>query len=317
MIRRTLLARRPTRTIRGLGMDYYDLLAQVGMEQCDPRDSACTLRNEERTDAVRAVWAQYMSSSSGAPAGTVISVNLDTSAAALSRYMNNQVVDSQSVTVDTPTAAPVTYTDLQLYSGAVLPDAHSPTNTPAIPGPTPAAAAAPAVVYTPRLTFTNTSGGSSSALVTGDYWRIAITGGAPNTPVYVTGGLNGSNAKTAAGSTDTAGNFTLTGQVGVTEIGAWSEQWSVGSTPAGGRLTFTVTAAPAPQKAADTGGQASGSGPAPDSGQAAGSGPQTDDSNGGSQGSLLATIAAQPWYVLAGGAVATVIAARSLFGGRR
>lgn len=302
--------RRPlTRALRGLGMDWYGLMKQAGIEQCDTFDSACVMANQERTDAVNAIWQQYMSSPIGAPEGTTISIHVDESAAALDQYMHNQVVTSQQITVDTPSAPPVTYTDAQLYSGAVLPDAHSATNTPAIPGaPKPPAA----TTYTPRLAWANTSGGSTSALKSGEYWKITITGGAPNTPVYVDGGKNGVKARQATGSTDASGNFTMAGQVSDAEIGAWSEQWFVGTASAGS-ITFSVVAAPAPAPApANTTPPPAGSGAALPSGSAAA------DLVANLTDALPAGMKDIPWYAWAGGAAAVLTIGKMLFaGGRR
>lgn len=89
--------------LRGLGFDYYDLLKSAGgTQQCDPRDSACVAQNEQITDAVRALWtSQYMTNPDVANQPVPdVSVNLNTSPAALQQYMQNVPVTSETISVD-------------------------------------------------------------------------------------------------------------------------------------------------------------------------------------------------------------------------
>jgi hypothetical protein len=112
--------------------------------------------------------------------------------------------------------------------------------------------AAPPPVYTgaplyapssggaPVLSFTNLTSGHNSNFKVGDRWQIHISGAAPNQPVSVTGGLNGASALAPQGNTDASGNFSLNGQMTQAQVGAWSEAWSVGSTPVAS-FTFKVS----------------------------------------------------------------------------
>jgi hypothetical protein len=291
-------------------MDWADLMASAGgTKQCDPRDVSCVASNEQITDAVNQVWAQYMSSTSGAPEGTVVTVHPDTSAAAIAQYNNNQVVTSDTVTVDTPSAPPVTYSVAQLSTpgAAVLPDSHSPLNNPVLPAaPAKPPASSPAApTYTPSLQFSNTSRTNSDAkLYSGDYWKVSITGGQPNTPVTVKGGQNGNNGSQVTGNTDGSGAYSLSGKVGDSEIGTWAEQWYVGSTLAG-KINFDVVAAAAPSP---TGSGASTPTPNSDSSTPA-----------AAAGMLPAALTGLPWYAYAGGGLLALLALHSAFsgGGRR
>ena len=49
------------------GQDYYDLLAQANLQDCDPMDSACVSNNVAKQAAVETTWVQYMSNPNGAP----------------------------------------------------------------------------------------------------------------------------------------------------------------------------------------------------------------------------------------------------------
>jgi hypothetical protein len=119
MIRLDTQKRRPVqhvtgrhRGLRGLGFDYYDLLNASGIEQCDPRDTECTMRNAQRANAVEDLWTStYMQHADTATQATPqINVNLDTSQAALNAYNANQPLTTESITVN---GGP-TYTDKAL-----------------------------------------------------------------------------------------------------------------------------------------------------------------------------------------------------------
>jgi hypothetical protein len=209
----------------GLGFDYYDLLKSAGGTQvCDPRDSACVAQNEQITDAVRALWtSQYMTNPDVANQPVPdVSVNLQTSPAALQQYMQNIPVTSETISVD---QGPVK-TAAQWLSG----------------GSGGASAAVTPVRRGGQLTFTTSKG--TAALQVGDTWLVAISGASPNSPVTVSGsGPGGAFSNTPMGSTDGSGNFSKSGSVGTAEIGSWSEQWAVGGAPSGA-FSFTVAAVP-------------------------------------------------------------------------
>jgi hypothetical protein len=99
------------------------------------------------------------------------------------------------------------------------------------------------------ISFQNLSSGNGSVLKVGDHWRITISGATPNAPVSVSGGMNGTSATNAMGSTDANGNFSLTGTISADEVGSWAEQWYVGS-QLSGSIYFTVPNPNADQAAA-------------------------------------------------------------------
>jgi hypothetical protein len=120
-----------------------------------------------------------------------------------------------------------------------------------LPGPSPAPPPAPTSIASPVATpppqtttvaLQNTSR-PGQAFQVGDSWLITITG-TPNSPVTDTATQNGvSLGTTPYGSTDSNGNFSLTGSMASGVVGSWMEQWSVGGVP-GPVLNFTVSAAP-------------------------------------------------------------------------
>lgn len=124
------------RGVAGLGFDYNDLLAESGRESCDPKDSACVGRNEQRQVVVEDLWInQFMTHADTAnlPAPH-ITVNTDNSAAATSAFMNNQPLTSESVTFQ---GGP-TYTDYSLEraqapAASVKPNQSVPPTTPLVP----------------------------------------------------------------------------------------------------------------------------------------------------------------------------------------
>jgi hypothetical protein len=105
-------------------------------------------------------------------------------------------------------------------------------------------------------TLQNTSRPGQSFQV-GDSWQLTVTGPA-NSPVSDTATQNGNSMGTTPyGSTNGSGVFTLTGAIGASQVGTWSETWSVGgvSAPA---INFTVSAAPS--SSGGSGGSSSSSG---------------------------------------------------------
>jgi hypothetical protein len=95
---------------------------------------------------------------------------------------------------------------------------------------------------TPVLSFTNLTSGDNSNFKVGDRWQIQITGAPANHPVSVTGGQNGANTTTPMGTSDGSGHFTLNGQIDQSQIGNWSESWTVGPVTVG---SFSFTVSPA------------------------------------------------------------------------
>ncbi len=187
----------------------------------------------------------------------------------------------------------------------------NPSGTPAAP-PSALPAGSSAAVQGGSLSFHNLTSGNSSTLQVGDNWQISISGATPNTQVSVTGGQGGQSATTVMGSTDSNGNFSLSGQISSSQVGAWQESWSVGSA-ASGFIAFTV-AAPA--------------GSAPLSSTPSGGGAATPLTSGGAGAEVATTTAGTfdigsfltssmflgipNWILLAGVAGAIV-----LFGGKK
>ena len=133
-----------------------------------------------------------------------------------------------------------------------IPNPGTPTGTTSTPptGSLPTFPTSPTVPtsYSPRVSFSTARQGT---LYPGDSWQIQITGGAPNTPVYADGTFNGATNRNTMGSTDSAGNFSLTGSIGASEVGNWSETWWVGQSNAG---TFSFSVSPTPSSGAPAGG---------------------------------------------------------------
>lgn len=91
-----------------------------------------------------------------------------------------------------------------------------------------------------RLNFTTSRGGTS--LQVGDTWQVSITGATPNAPVTASGSMPGSSfSGSAMGSTDGAGNFSKSGTLDSSSVGAWQESWAVGGASSGS-ISFSVAA---------------------------------------------------------------------------
>jgi len=108
------------------------------------------------------------------------------------------------------------------------------------------------------LTFT--TGNGTRVLKPGDTWTVKITGAAPNTGVSVSGiHPNGQSAVNAMGTTDTQGNWSLSGTIDTdpTTVGNWQETWYVGQTNVGS-FSFSVTSG-ASSSAGGGAGQTAGS----------------------------------------------------------
>lgn len=94
----------------GLGFTYYDLLDQAGRENCDPKDSGCVGRNQQRANAVEDLWiSQYMTDPNTANLqAPKIQIAVDTSEAAKNAFMANQPVEGSAYVYQgsTPTYVP-------------------------------------------------------------------------------------------------------------------------------------------------------------------------------------------------------------------
>ena len=116
---------------------------------------------------------------------------------------------------------------------------------PPLPGMTPGSGGGQGSTHT-VLAFTNLTSGDNTNFKVGDRWQIKITGAAPNAPVTVSGGMSGgstfaSQGMTSQGTTDSSGNFTMNGQMDQSQIGSWSESWSIAGAPISS-FSFNVSA---------------------------------------------------------------------------
>ena len=115
-----------------------------------------------------------------------------------------------------------------------LPPTSLPTNTTANTAPT----------YIPTTATIQNISRPGQSFQVGDQWSLSING---NAGVSVTGSAsqNGATVSTSqVGTTDSAGQLTLTGTFGAGDIGTWQESYLVGSgSPFS--LSFSVAAAPA------------------------------------------------------------------------
>ena len=176
----------------------------------------------------------------------------------------------------------------------------------AAPGysPAPAAVPLPAAAASSsagaKLSFTTSRGGNT--VQPGDTWQVRITGAAPNSPVSVLGvHPDGGSATASEGSTDSSGNFSMSGSFDSSMIGTWKETWSVGGQPAGS-FSFTVQAAAG---AASGGGSSTAGAPAGGGTSAPASGFWTGS----------AFLGLPNWMLIGGGVAAAFAFSRS--GGRR
>ena len=246
------------------------ILAPPAYENCDDYDSACVARNQVLSNAYDLAASQdqaqqnmdqCMANAQNATPGAQYDATV--------ARCNGQFAIQNSVD---PSAA---------LAAAIAAQSAS-------PGTVPASGSQPA--RGGQLTFTTSRGGN--ALQVGDTWLVAITGASPNSPVTVSGSMpSGAFSGTPKGSTDANGNFSVAGSVDSSQIGAWSETWSVGGATSG---SFAFTVVP-PSLVATTGAPASGGTPA-SAGAVASSGTAVTS----------VTASSIPWWVwlvAAGGAV--------------
>jgi hypothetical protein len=79
-------------------MDYYGLLAQANLQNCDPMDSACVSNNVAKEAAVEDLWAKYQST--GVPDNTVLTFAPQTAQEVREFYNPTDLANSGNV-VDT------------------------------------------------------------------------------------------------------------------------------------------------------------------------------------------------------------------------
>ncbi|HEY6371854.1 MAG TPA: hypothetical protein VIX37_14835 [Candidatus Sulfotelmatobacter sp.] len=104
------LARDPSQAASTGTMSYYDLLAEVGLQNCQPTDISCVANNASKQQDVETFWAA--NEVAGVPEGTVITVNPLTSSQVTGpsgyydpTYQGGNTLPSNNYTVTMPSAA--------------------------------------------------------------------------------------------------------------------------------------------------------------------------------------------------------------------
>ncbi len=110
----------------GLAGDYYSLLAQANLQDCDPRDSECVSNNVAKQAAVEDLWvSKYMTQAGGAPSDLVLSFTPQTDAqvhefyAGDNPYSGGNVVDTRNIlAVGRGDSTPVVYNPMPVTPSA-------------------------------------------------------------------------------------------------------------------------------------------------------------------------------------------------------
>jgi hypothetical protein len=185
-----------------------------------------------------------------------------------------------------------------------------PTSGPAYRSTIPVAAAPSPASYrwSPVLSFQTKNPRTPSV---GDPWTISVSGAPANTAVMVTGGQGGANTTTAIGTTDGAGNFSVSGTFTGDQVGQWAENWVVAGVPVqGGNFAFTVIPTTSPAAAAAAAGA-----PPPAATQGTPAPPAPSSSSGSSIAAGAVDLSGMPsWVWLAGGAAVLLL---FMMGGKR
>jgi hypothetical protein len=109
-------------------------------------------------------------------------------------------------------------------------------------GPLPSASSSSSGSAAPSVNLSNSSGGSSNSFNVGDSWQIVVTG-APNATVQASASQNGTSLGTSTmGTIGANGQLILQGTFTSSQVGNWTESWTVGGQSAGS-ITFSVAAA--------------------------------------------------------------------------
>jgi hypothetical protein len=199
----------------------YPLDPAGGGLHCDPRDSACVARQNDLSNAYDLALSQAQANNNLDQChANAQNANSPEQYAAVMAACSGQFaiqdspdpVAALAVALRTPAAAPT-------YTAPVQPSV---------------------AVRGGQLSFTTSRGGAS--LQVGDTWTVSITGASPNAPVTVSGSMPGSTfSGSAMGSTDGSGNFSKSGALDFSTVGAWQESWAVGGAPSG---SFSFSVAP-------------------------------------------------------------------------
>jgi hypothetical protein len=101
-----------------MGYDYYDLLAEAGMEQCSPMDPACVSRNTQRQNAVEDYWINNGMTNQKDPNAPAPVIQVNTNAAQAAQYASDSFAaapgGNNPQTGGSITTAGKTFTDSQL-----------------------------------------------------------------------------------------------------------------------------------------------------------------------------------------------------------
>jgi hypothetical protein len=147
------------------------------------------------------------------------------------------------------------------------------------------------------IRLVNSSGGSNSAFNVGDSWQVIVSG-PPNSPVTASATQNGTSlGSSPMGTIGSNGQLVLTGTMSASQVGNWTESWSVGGQSAG-TISFSV-AAPSGSGSSPGGGSPAGS--SSGGGSPAGSSSSTSDFL---SGSVSVGGVSVPYWALGAGALA-------------
>lgn len=231
-------------------LTYQQFQSLYGFENCDPKDSACVMRNTQRSVAAQDAWA---AAGGRVPAGTTVNFTPDTSAAALQAFMSNQPLTASpggggGTSINSQPAQSTAQMEATYYAK--------------LPGTTAAQqVAAVSAVKAGTLSLQNTSRNSANFQV-GDNFKLTISGASPNQPLYVSGSQGGQSfGPSQQGQTDASGTFSLAGVMTADSLGQWIEVWAVGSpTNTTGTVSFQVVSSADTTTSGEAAGTTTGSG---------------------------------------------------------
>ena len=133
-----------------------------------------------------------------------------------------------------------------MIAGAATPATETSGNLPfgqTLPGSQPASqlASQPAASgsYPLSVRLLNSSGGQASAFNVGDSWQVIVYG-PPNAQVSASATQNGTSLGSGSmGTIGSNGQLVITGTMDASQVGNWSESWTVGG-QAAGTISFSV-----------------------------------------------------------------------------
>lgn len=211
------------------GMGDYNPPAVPNYEVCDPRDTACTQRNE----AAQIAYTQGI---------LIAQASNDRDLCESNANMSDEPYRSAALAVCASRwpANLASTIPVQNLPNSYLPSAFlTPAQEAAIYTGVPAGGGA---ATGGQVSFTSPHG---TAAKVGDTWLIKITGAAPGGQVTVIGGKNGAQDRSNMGLTDSSGTWQQGGIFTSDQVGTWSETWTVNGAPSGS-YTFSVSPGTAP-----------------------------------------------------------------------